>query len=108
MSEDFAMRFPVRSLLLKDGSSVMLLRHGNSLWLPIFTDADSLATYIERSEIRDYREIALATAKDLAAFLEKPPGRTPKYDAVIADPISPEPGTVSLFNPINLISSLRQ
>ena len=110
MTDDFAMKFPVHSLLLKDGSGVILLRHGPALWLPIFTDADALETYVERAEIRAYRRVDLATPENLARFLEDPPSRIKpaQFDAVIVDPIAPEPGTVSLFNPPDLIASLRK
>ena len=72
MEDQFVMKFPVYSLLLKDASGVILLRHGQELWLPLFTDKDAAQTYLERSEINECSVIELPKPGDLAAFLRDP------------------------------------
>lgn len=109
MAAEFAMKFPVYSLLLKDGSGVIMLRHGSDLWLPVFTDKDSVQTYLERSEINECCVIELATPSKLAEFLEKPPSRAENAgcDTVVVDPLDPGPRTFTLFKIADLLNSLR-
>ncbi len=109
MDGEFVLKFPVYGLLLKDASGVIMLKHGSDLWLPLFTDRDSVETYLARSEIKECCVIELATATKLVAFSENPPSRAGKAncDTVIMDPIDPGSRTVSLFKIADLVKSLR-
>lgn len=108
MDESHALTLPVYSLLLKDGTGVVFLRHGSDLWLPLFTGRECVQTYLERSGIKECQIIELPTAERLRDFLRTPPSRAghTKVDSVVVDPIDPAARTVSLFNVEKLIASL--
>jgi hypothetical protein len=109
MDDPFLMTFPVYSLLLKDGSGVVMLQGGPNRWLPLFTDRDSLHTYLERSGIGEVAVVDILTAKELIAFLENRPSRSGKPDCrtAIIDPITNQPGTRTLLAFDGIIASLK-
>jgi hypothetical protein len=106
--EAFIMTFPAYSLLLKDGSGAILLQNRAEIWLPIFTDRDSVQTYVERSEIKDCLVVEIPDAVAFKRFLLNPPSRAGKTmpKAIIIDPIDPRPRSVTLFDVQHLLSQL--
>jgi hypothetical protein len=106
--EQFILTFPMYTLLLKDGTGTILLRHGQDIWLPLFTDSDAIRTYLERSKIKESVIQELATPASLGAFLRNPPSRSGRKDVVwvVIDPLDPGPRTVTLFTVQQLLASL--
>jgi hypothetical protein len=105
----FALKFPVYSLLLKDLSGVILLRHGQEMWLPLFTDIEAAATFVERADdVDDCRIVELETPAKLAAFLRNPPSRagSPDFTQVIIDPVQQEQQAVTLLEVRTLLQAL--
>ncbi len=112
MADGFALKFPVFALLFKDSSGVVKLRHGEDIFLPIFSDDDSVQTYLERSEVKECVVQKINTAAALADFLETPPTRGPNpkdsyCDRVIIDPLDPGPRQYTIFDTEQLIRSLQ-
>jgi hypothetical protein len=103
------MKFPFFSVLLKDGTGVIFIRHGSDLWLPLFTDHDSVHTYLERSGIKECQVIELPSSTRLADFLKNPPSRAggSKVDTVVVDPLDPSPRAVTLFAVEKLLAALK-
>jgi hypothetical protein len=105
----FAMKFPVYGLLFRDLSGVILLRHGEEMWLPLFTDIESATTFVERTDdVGDCRLVELETPAKLAAFLRNPPARarTPDFAHVIVDPVQQEQKGVTLLEVGTLLEAL--
>jgi hypothetical protein len=106
--ERFVLTFPMYTLLFKDGTGTILLRHGSDIWLPLFTDSDAVQTYLERSEIKECIVQELPTPASLGMFLRNPPSRSGRSDVgwVVIDPVDPSPRTVTLFTVQQLLASL--
>jgi hypothetical protein len=108
-SDACALKFPVYGLLFKDLSGVILLRHEEEMWLPLFTDLDAAATFIEQADdVGDCRLVELETPAKLAAFLQNPPSRAgrPDFSHVIIDPVQQEQKGVTLLEVGTLLKSL--
>jgi len=104
----FILTFPMYALLFKDGTGTILLRDGQNMFIPLFTDSDSAQTYLERSEIKECLVQVLADAKALAAFLKNPPSRTGKnsVERVLIDPLHPEPHRITMFPIKQILDSI--
>jgi hypothetical protein len=108
MEEQFILTFPMYSLLLKDGTGIMYLRHDKEIWLPLFTDQAAVETYLERSDIKESIVQELPSPASLGAFLRNPPSRSGRNDVtwVVIDPVDPGPRTVTLLTVQQLLVSL--
>lgn len=63
MNDEFLLSLPAYTLLLKDSTGALLLRHGQDMWLPLFTDEDAVRTFVERSGLAVQRGLLRKAGK---------------------------------------------
>jgi hypothetical protein len=108
MNHGFVFMFPVFTLLPMDRPGPLRLTAGRELFVPVFTDADAVRTFLERSPITECRVLALADGAALAEFLRSPLLRTARCgpEKVLVDPKDPGPGWMRVFDRRTLIAAL--
>lgn len=103
MDDGFVITFPVFSLLPKEKPGPQLLTAIGKLFIPLFTDADAVRTFLDRSTFHECRVAVLATVPALVEFLKG--SRCPSA-IVMVDPMDPGPGWRRLFDRQALIAEL--
>lgn len=105
MVDGFVWTFPVYSLLPKAKPGPLLLTAAGKLFIPLFTDADAVRTYLDRSTFHECRVAVLMNVRALVEFLKA--SRCPSA-IVMVDPIDPSPGWRQLFDRRVLIAELER
>ena len=93
MTVPYVLTFPMYALLLKDGSGTIFLRHGTDLLLPLFTEDTNVLAYAAKTQLGDCIAAEMASAADVAAFVQNPPSRGGKgqVSIIVLDPIDNQP-----------------
>jgi hypothetical protein len=108
MATAFVVTYPVYAILSKDATTTVFLRHGQDLWLPLFTDQASLLTYAGNEGLIDHIAVELPTPLDVRLFVTNPPSRggVTTVTTIVVDPIDNKPRVVSLFSLANFLALL--
>lgn len=85
------------------------LRHGEDLWLPLFTSAENAELYAKRGSLKCVVH-ALATRDDVKRYITNRPSRAttpaPTF-LIVVDPIDANPGTeFPLFRPQQFLDAV--
>jgi hypothetical protein len=100
---------PLYTFLLKDSSGPVFLRHGEDLWLPLFTSLEFADLYARRTSLECVLR-TLKTADDVKQYITTPPSQSPKPAPpflIVLDPIDANPGTeFSLFRPEQFLGAV--
>jgi hypothetical protein len=93
MEKPYQLTFPMFGLLLKDGTGTILLRRGQDLIIPLFTEDTNVLTYASKGQLGECIACELPAPDDVAAFIRNPPRRTAgalPVNAIILDPVDNE------------------
>lgn len=105
MADGFVWTFPVFSLLPKAKPGPQLLTAVGKWFIPLFTDADAVRTFLERSTFHECRVAVLMNVPALVEFLK---GSQRPSAIVMVDPLDPGPGWRQLFDRQALIADLER
>jgi hypothetical protein len=83
---------PLYTFLLKDSSGAVFLRHGEDLWLPLFTSLENAALYAKRASL-ECTIHTLHTSDMVKRYIQSPPSRSPTANPeflIAVDPVLPQ------------------